>query len=208
MEYYHFTNTEYGINNLVNRRIKASTLDNLNDPFEMLGIELSNKAIRKSIKVMKSEMTKKFGILCFSKTWSNPVQWGHYADNHRGLCLGFEIKKEDLKAVEYVSKRLNSNIIKNPEFPTTLLTTKFSHWRYEKEHRTVLELSKFVKEGSLYFQGFNESLKLTKVIIGSESKLTREEVRKHLTELDNGVEIIHARAAFKDFKIVTDRSKQ
>ena len=208
MEYYHFTNAEYGLKNLEKRRIKASTFNRLNDPFEMLGIDLSNKALRKCIKDKKAKVTKIFGILCFSETWNNPVQWGHYADNHSGLCLGFEIKEENLKKVNYVNKRLDASIINEPNFTTTLFTTKFGHWRYEKEHRIILELSKFMKEGSLYYQHFSEGLKLTKVIIGSESSLTREDVRNKLTKSDKFVEIIHARAAFKTFKIVTDRSKK
>jgi len=78
LEYYHFTSAKNGLKNLENRRIKASTLDKLNDPFELLGVELSDKDLRSSIKEMKSKIAKKFGILCFSETWNNPVQWGHY----------------------------------------------------------------------------------------------------------------------------------
>jgi len=207
LEYYHFTNAEYGIENLKKRRIKASTLHNLNDPFEMIGVELSDKMIRKSINTMKSDISSKFGILCFSQTWNNPVQWGHYADNHKGISLGFIIAETDLKKVNYVSKRLDSSILKSANFPLTLLSTKFKHWHYEKEYRTVLQLDNLIKEGELYFQNFSEDLKLSKVIIGCESKLKREDVRKELCEADKNIQIIYARPAFKEFKIVTNRAR-
>ena len=30
---------------------------------------------------------------CFSRSYSNPSLWGHYADSHRGLCIVFEPKR-------------------------------------------------------------------------------------------------------------------
>ena len=52
----------------------------LNDPFEFLGAELSDRNFRKAIKKTKKDLSKTKGILCFSKNWKNPVQWSHYTD--------------------------------------------------------------------------------------------------------------------------------
>lgn len=41
------------------------------------------------------------GILCFSKNWNNPVQWAHYADKHKGFCLGFDVPDEHPTKVTY-----------------------------------------------------------------------------------------------------------
>ena len=45
------------------------------------------------------------GLVWFSANWNNPVQWSHYADHHRDLCLGFKVTAQAHK-VAYVSERL------------------------------------------------------------------------------------------------------
>ena len=42
------------------------------------------------------------GLLCFSRHWYSPALWAHYADNHKGMCLGFDIPDdESAQAVQY-----------------------------------------------------------------------------------------------------------
>ncbi len=36
------------------------------------------------------------GVFCVSKSSLNELMWSHYADNHKGLCLGFEVKEENI----------------------------------------------------------------------------------------------------------------
>ena len=208
MKFYHYMDEVFGLKNLSNRRVKASTFDNFNDPFELLGIETSTPYIRASLNRMKLDVSRKFGILCFSKIWSNPVQWAHYANNHKGICVELELSnKEDAQEVKYYSERFKSNLIDDRNFPLKLLLSKFKHWEYEKEYRTIRDLNNFEKENDLYFQPFNEDMKLSKIIIGCQSKLTRSELEKSLCIQDRGVEIIYARAAFKSFKIVKHQNK-
>ena len=208
MKLYHYMDEVFGLKNLSKRRIKASTFDNLNDPFELLGIETSTPNIRASLNTMKLDVSRKFGILCFSKIWSNPVQWAHYANNHKGICVELELSnKEDAREVKYYSERLKSNLIIDQSFPSKLLLSKFKHWEYEKEYRTIRDLNNFEKENGLYFQPFNEDMKLSKIIIGCQSKLTRCGLKKSLCIQDRDVEIIYARADFKSFKIVKHQNK-
>ncbi len=91
MRLYHFTNAEYGLSNLREKHLKISRIDQLNDPFEFMGADLSNGDLRKEIEISKDRYNETMGLLCFSKNWDNPVQWGHYADGHKGLCLGFDV---------------------------------------------------------------------------------------------------------------------
>ena len=48
------------------------------------------------------------GVLSFSKTSTDALLWAHYADGHRGLCLGFDFEKmgvadkPDAGSVEYI----------------------------------------------------------------------------------------------------------
>ena len=198
----------FGLLNLSNRKLKASTFDRLNDPFELLGIETSDKAIRAALTKMKTDVAAKFGILCFSKIWSNPVQWGHYANNHQGLCIELELADQnDAYKVNYVTERFDKILIKDPDFPKKLLLSKFKHWVYEEEFRIVRQLSNFDFDGMFYFQPFSDEIRLTKVIIGCQSNLTRTEVQNNLAPQDADVCIIHARSAFKSFNIVEHLNK-
>lgn len=94
MKLYHFRNEKFGLKSTEERRLKIARINKLNDPFELLGCALSDKAQRKVIKEVKETLSNNKGLVCFSKNWKNPVQWAHYADSHKVVCLGFEVARE------------------------------------------------------------------------------------------------------------------
>ncbi len=206
MQCYYFTGAKYGVDNLKNKRLKVSNLNNLNDPFEMLCVKTENKDVKSKLTFAKNAVAQKFGILCFSGNWTNPVQWGHYAENHSGLCLVFEIPDESLRAITYVQSRLDPQEIDldTEAAAYTLMTTKFEHWYYEKEFRSIMWLSTLNKENDLYFRVFDEHLKLKKVIIGAHSKLKKNDLVKIVPK---GVEVFHAKLHDTEFKVTRDRTK-
>ncbi|CCN72688.1 DUF2971 domain-containing protein [Vibrio nigripulchritudo] len=209
MRVYYFTSAEYGLQNIEYSRLKVSDFNNVNDPFELLGIELSDKSVRSALKREKSQISKSTGFICFSEDWQNPVQWGHYAENHKGICLGFDVSDENLKKIKYVKKRLNTSNFYANDKKEKLLTTKFSHWSYEKEHRIIVDLSSRTPDDrGLFFEPFSQHMKLREVIIGCESSVTQSAVRDLCENKDKKIKIFNARAAFRDFKIVWDRSKK
>ena len=106
MRVYHFLNVDHGLDNLRHRRLRISRIIELNDPFEFLGVDLSDRTFRQAFWETKRQLSKTNGLLCFSKTWRNPVLWEHYADKHRGLCLGFDVPKALLEKIKYVKLRL------------------------------------------------------------------------------------------------------
>src|SRR5260221_8529019 len=89
MRVYKFISSKYGLKALREQRLKISEVDSLNDPFDLLPFDLSNPAIRQWLVGERSKIGKSFGLLCFSKQWQNFLLWTHYAEGHRGLCLGF-----------------------------------------------------------------------------------------------------------------------
>ncbi len=107
MRVFHFRDEKNGLKSLKERRLKITRIMELNDPFEFLGAELSNLDFRKAINATKNQISKTTGILCFSKNWRNPVQWSHYAKEHKGICMGFDIRKRLLAKVDYVDERLS-----------------------------------------------------------------------------------------------------
>jgi hypothetical protein len=205
---FHFVNSEFGLENLRRRRLKIATLHELNDPFELFGVSLADEALRHAFRSMKDQVASNRGLLCFSRNWHNPVQWSHYAAKHTGLCLGFDVPDEHLGAVAYSRKRLvvEAEKFRSPrdldeKIVTRFLFTKYSHWRYENEVRCFVTLEDIDPDKSLYFAEFSDKLRLASVVVGAQSKVTREELRTALGQAGSNVETIKARLAFKTFRL-------
>ncbi len=202
---YHFLNANYGLDDLRNRRLKIARIMELNDPFEFLGVDLSDRQFRWALRETKAELSTTKGILCFSKTWTNPVLWGHYADKHRGICLGFEVPSSVLNKVEYVDSRFPRPDVLDEAFMKKLLLTKFSHWQYEQENRIYVALEEDID--GLYYSEFSDQLTLKRVIVGEQSSITRAEVSGALVDLGTQVEVFKARAGFRSFDVVRNKDK-
>lgn len=213
MRLFHFLNRCYGLDDIEKRRLKISRLDDLNDPFELFSIDLSNKVLRKAFQATKEQLSERQGLLCFSKKWSNPVQWSHYADRHRGLCLGFDVADEVATPVQYSAKRLAREAESLAATGSTdektmlrFLSTKYAHWRYESEVRCFLDLKDKDAATGLYFADFSDRLKLVEVIVGACSDVSRTDIAAALGSLAREVQVFKARLAFKSFTVVRNRN--
>lgn len=213
MRVYHFVNEKHGIQNLQKKRLKIATLKELNDPFELFGVEMSNEQVRRAFENMKNQLSGSRGILCFSEIWNNPVMWSHYANRHAGLCLGFEIPEECLGKIHYSRKRVVADLEKlsntsslSLDEAKKFLFTKYSHWRYEKEHRSFVTLEEKDTETGLYFADFSDRLRLESIIVGARSTLSRIDISSALGKQSAGVEVFKARLAFRTFKVVRQRN--
>jgi hypothetical protein len=204
MRVYYFVDKHYGLDDISKRRLKISRLTELNNSFEFLGADLSHSEYRSALVATKAKLSKTRGLICFSKRRTNPVLWAHYADKHRGICLGFDIPESSLKKVTYVNSRLSWPSVMDEEFFMKLLFTKFNHWRYESEYRFYTSLND--KIGDFYFLDFSENLKLMEVIVGQEANITRLELSQALGDLSASVNVSKARAAFKSFSIVKNKN--
>jgi len=204
MRVYHFIKHMYGLKALEDQQLKVAEINKLNDPFEFLGYKLNHDGWDKEVKRVKDALSKSTGILCFSETYNDPVQWAHYTEQHKGLCLGFDIPNELLHKVKYIKRRprfpdirnLNEEVMKNS------LLKKFKHWEYEEEWRMYIDLPKNKIINSLYFESFSNQLALKEVIIGIESSITKNEIEKMLGRKINDIRIYTTRLSTVDFKIV------
>jgi hypothetical protein len=107
MRVYHFMKGVYGLDAIRHRRLKIARIVELNDPFEFLQVASVNPRTRARYQYVKRALSEYMGLLCFSENWSSPVQWGHYADSHRGICLGFDVgKSAEMKEIRYVKSRI------------------------------------------------------------------------------------------------------
>lgn len=220
MRLYHFVNEQHGLNDIRERHVKIATFQELNDPFELISINFSDESIRSTFIHIKTELTKSKGILCFSRRWSNPVMWSHYADRHKGLCLGFEVpdNTDVFRRVSYTSKRIipeTVNLQWTADAPDSAFNyieqfffTKFSHWKYEQEVRGYTTLEEQHPESGLFFANFSDELKLREIIVGAHSSISRETVNEALGSMTTEVRIIKACLALQTFKVVGQRNKR
>ncbi len=123
-----------------------------------------NEELRKEIKLFRQFWnieSEKIGILSLSEDPESTTMWSHYAENHTGICIGYDpIKlapkspngvKDWLRKVEYLEEH---EIIRNayllfakagmgeqPKLVTDQLfkmfSTKSVDWSYEKEWRFI-----------------------------------------------------------------------
>lgn len=177
MRVFHFMEKKYAIESVQKSRIKVATLRSMNDPYEFyLNFE---GASREEIEHFKHHYNTKAGFLCFTRRLGDPVQWAHYADNHRGMCFEFEIpdklvlKINYLKSPKVISAKCDS--WKNKLVYATLC--KYRGWSYERERRIAIDLESkdVVEEAGLYFTQFSTEVVPSKVYAGVRCELTQDE---------------------------------
>ncbi|QXC09911.1 DUF2971 domain-containing protein [Aeromonas sp. FDAARGOS 1408] len=178
--YYKYTKF-YGLDYLKDITVRLSSPSSLNDPFEKyftkeVRTELLNRASEIFIDENKTGKTKSapyinykiissiwaYGIVSLSETHRNLLMWSHYADEHRGICIGFNedfMESEKERPIDkynishYKPVKVNYDSIRpehyihtnnqNDEIRINLLnqlTTKSDVWIYEKEHRCIVPM--------------------------------------------------------------------
>ncbi len=209
---YHVTSATFAISSITLRRMKVARFSDLNDPFELMAVTHRSKKNRRILKDWKSQYNNNTGLLCFSANWTDPVLWSHYGDKHRGICLGFNLKRADTEKVQYEDSRILPGIGErgdpfklSDELQMLLRRTKYHHWKYEKEIRVFVRLHEVDADGDLYFRSFCEEFDLTEVILGPECTLPLDETRQLVQSLFPRAVTFKARLAFKSFKVVPQK---
>ena len=207
---YQFMQAEHALDDLRKRRLKVSLLEDLNDPFELLGARLDHSDHRMQLRAWRNYMITISRLLCFSRTYMNPVLWSHYADKHRGICLAFDVPKHLLLNVTYDAVRLavdfRSEASKaggvSHETARRLLTTKYVDWEYESEVRMFVRPEEVIHDGGLQFFPFSDDLSLRAVYVGPRCKVTRQQVQGALQSEDQPTLVHATRLAFKSYRII------
>lgn len=214
MRVYHFLSANYGLENIIKSRLKVARLNDLNDPFEFMCVNLRDREMRDVFKQLVSDLSKTKGALCFSRSWNNPVLWSHYGDKHKGICLGFEIPDEVVIPVDYEPKRLRLNIahdLKEGEIGENvmrrILATKFEDWRYEDEVRVFVSLNESDIKTGLHYKEFGDDLSLREVILGPRCHINVADLDSVLTKYDREVKAIPSRLAYSTFQVIERKVK-
>jgi hypothetical protein len=197
---------------LPERRMRCGRLGKLNDPFELRCFNFGAKEERALFRPLLEHLHKTTGVICFGKHWKSPVMWGHYADSHRGVCLGFDVQPDNLvHEMQYVPERVawKVDVTKpihgaNEELLKLMMTAKYDAWKYEEEWRLYAGLQDPVN-GSYYIE-FGENLTLREVIIGASCTTPVGTIKKLVGDVNQTVEIFKARPAFETFTMVRQKA--
>ncbi len=217
----------YDISNktLVKEKI-IKTLSDLNQ--ELSNDELNNLAQKRIEEIytdeskFKREVKQKqidrinntIGIYSLSAIKNNILMWSHYSLSHKGFCVGLSVDKlqenrnnfSRQKGLFYGIKKINYSkkypILHALDFHKDdvlqNLTSKYSDWIYEKEHRLMVlnihKLSNGQRRGVLPKNTFKE------VIFGSEMCTKhKEEIKKVLRKEKFEVDLYQAKKKERSF---------
>lgn len=116
---------------------------------------LSDDEINKSSDDFFDMWSNKFGVLSLSKRNESILMWGHYTDNFKGMCIGYNKKKLEIALYNAWENNKNTLVYLVPvkyvkKFPNdvkpdlqgqylikTMFKCKHIDWKYEKEIRFI-----------------------------------------------------------------------
>ena len=95
--------------------------------------------------------THETGVLCLCSKFNSPLMWSHYANQHRGVCVEYDVsdlKPEALRKVSYGKSRevlasqirdwvLHDSLAARNPIDRACLLTKSREWAYEGEWRLL-----------------------------------------------------------------------
>lgn len=123
------------------------------------------------------------GVLSLAKNFNCPLMWSHYADQHKGFCIGYDVSVNetiDIHPVDYRGKRFiktqqiydmlfsgceNIRNAAKKDIERVILLNKSYSWKYENEYRVIskkgLQDSPFRLSDVTFGLRFKESAKFS-----------------------------------------------
>ncbi|MDX3978935.1 DUF2971 domain-containing protein [Shinella sp.] len=211
---YHYTSEKHGLAAIRDRRLKIATIDSLNDPFEGLVYAAKDRATRRTWKrEIYPTLVRTLGLLCFSRSWKEPLLWAHYASNHAGVCLGLKVPSHILYEVDYIAERPSIDeliTLGDVDLPRCI-RQKHVAWKYEQEQRAFVELSHQTRdpENGLLFKTFDgppgHRIELVEVYIGARNNLSKAKLTALMGGSSPEISTYKVRASFQDFTMVEQK---
>jgi len=179
------------ITNLVNRTVWFADPRTFNDPFDCqlqllmdpdrptdeiprVGHAIEDKLrsdpeIRRQLVRGLTDMIEHAGVVCLSKMRDQTLMWSHYADEHRGFCMGFQPNGLGRSATSRVEYCARESVLDLDRFKGSIghivgqvLCTKVSEWSYEQEWRLIYR----IEQESERARPWSEFMTLTAIYLG------------------------------------------
>ncbi len=138
--------------------------------------DLADK-LHKNPNQMKQETEKglgELGVCCFSTMDDSILQWSHYSNYHKGICLKFDIMEDStfflipvIVAYRKVMQHYN-HFTQSKNIIEYLIRPKFHEWSYESEIRIVKTAQNILDNSGNRAFKFNDNA-LKEVIFGIET---------------------------------------
>ena len=141
------------------------------------------------------------------------LMWGHYADNHRGFCIEYDLEcpkaaqfRHKLYPVVYSDKPYDltpwakslvngsSSGVFNPHGPILALVHKFSGWEYEREWRVISVLPAIEPDHDWTLPT------ASRVFLGSKMEMANKQAFRAICE-PKGLEVLEMHRADDSFKL-------
>jgi len=151
---YRILPAKYGIKSLSSATLKLGNVLEFNDPYDSLLFlthpdpRILQSNLNEAAAKQRAAQFEAYGILCLTENPQSTCTWAHYAANHTGIALGFEldVSRDDLIQIKYHSSRPDLDITRPLEPNTdetkrsvmTCLETKSPDWGYESERRLIV----------------------------------------------------------------------
>ena len=210
MRVYHYLEARWALDDIRRRRLKLSKTDDMNDPYEWKCVYSSHRPSQEVLKRTSEKIADVHGALCFSRSWNNILMWSHYADKHKGICLGFDVPNKYINEVKYITKVDHVGNIKalsrgrKVRMINRLNCSKYAGWCYEEEVRMKGSREEMDGETSQHFVNFGENLKLKEVIAGARFPMTRRPIQNALKGYPKSVRVVKLRPSAVRFELIID----
>lgn len=209
------------IKSIRDKKVWVSSYIDFNDPFELSkiyidGNKLTNKHYKKEIlQIGFDYIRNSLKISCFTDDLRyNLPMWAHYTNNHKGLCLEFEVENPSYlypviyqntkkinasttvhnflallhkSEVETLTKEENDQLVDISNLFITIFSTKEKLWQYEREYRVFYPVEENVQGGFLVDMK-ELGLRLTGIYLGNKMEKLYEDELKIISK-DIGVNI-------------------
>jgi hypothetical protein len=139
------------INEFINIQIKILGLSPITQETKTLKADLFKRLIEER-DILQQEidefsidrLDKRTGVLSLSTNWDSILMWGHYANSHKGFCIGFDseyldnsglFNKGGLITYSKDYPKIDPNLDDIIELSFLQTHTKSDFWTYESEYR-------------------------------------------------------------------------
>lgn len=142
------------IDSLKTGKIKISTADKNRIKYSDTPLETAQKILANyNLHFVLEKFRKDFApyaaqknllVACFSQINNSLLMWSHYAINHSGFCIEYDISKlpsvYNLFPVVYDDRRetITKEIVDNENFVFNPIVLKCTVWNYEQEWRLII----------------------------------------------------------------------